>query len=400
MSEKAQTEAPERQANTISAGVMLREARLATKLSIEEVAEELHLATDVVEALEKGDTEKLPSRVFTLGYLKNYAKLVNVPFEDAKAAFDDMAEEEIPVLNQPRAPSIRRQARSGGGGGGLGWLIKSFFWFLLLGGVLVAFLWWKGEIRIPGLGGEYPFGRESDNLGQESSIQSTEIDTGTVGELSVTLDPESNQQLLVNTEASNQASDTVPLAAEESAIPADAQSVPESPGEPVALENSEETGAPVASTETSPLATPDMTLEEESTVSTDEIEIPVTVLQNNEESPLSSLPSIMPAVDMSEPATAEAVSETAESQSVALQDGIQIDFSGRCWVQVTDGSGKVILSGEMKAGDSKAIGGQGPLRFVLGNAKVVSMTVNSETFDLGPHTSGNVARFTLKASEG
>ena len=69
-------------------------------------------------------------------------------------------------------------------------------------------------------------------------------------------------------------------------------------------------------------------------------------------------------------------------------------------MQVTDASGSVLLSGEMQEGESKEIDGDTPLRFVFGNARVVQLYVGGEPFDLDPHTSGNVARFTLEATEG
>ena len=101
MSETENTEELTESSAGISAGAMLREAREAAKLSIEEVASELHLVSDVVIALENGDRSKVPSRVFTLGYLKNYAKLVNIPYEQVKTAFDDFTDDQVPVLNQP-----------------------------------------------------------------------------------------------------------------------------------------------------------------------------------------------------------------------------------------------------------------------------------------------------------
>ncbi|MGD9255423.1 MAG: helix-turn-helix domain-containing protein, partial [Chromatiales bacterium] len=151
MSEKTEnTEETQEFAAAKSAGSMLREAREAAKLSIDEVASELHLVSGIVTALENGDRSKLPSRVFTLGYIKNYAKLVNIPYEQVKTAFDDFTDDGIPVLNQPRARQIPDQST------GSGWLIKAIGWMILFGLLLLAFLWWKGEVSIPGVDIDFP----------------------------------------------------------------------------------------------------------------------------------------------------------------------------------------------------------------------------------------------------
>ena len=126
MSENDLTDEQQESSAGLSAGAMLREAREAAKLSVEEVASELHLVSNVVVALENGDRSKLPSRVFTLGYLKNYAKLVNIPYEQVKTAFDDFTDDQVPVLNQPRAPQIPEQSRGGG------WFIKALGWMILI----------------------------------------------------------------------------------------------------------------------------------------------------------------------------------------------------------------------------------------------------------------------------
>ena len=62
----------------ISAGSRLTAARTAAGLSIAEVARHLKLSPLQVEALETGDHEKLPGPVFVRGFMRNYARLVNL----------------------------------------------------------------------------------------------------------------------------------------------------------------------------------------------------------------------------------------------------------------------------------------------------------------------------------
>lgn len=61
-----------------SVGHLLRNARLAKKLSMEDVARQLRLSVQQIDAIEKEDYEKLPGRTFLRGFIRNYANLVQL----------------------------------------------------------------------------------------------------------------------------------------------------------------------------------------------------------------------------------------------------------------------------------------------------------------------------------
>lgn len=64
-----------------SSGYLLRKAREALGLSPEEVASELHLSAYQIRALEKDDYEDLPGATYVRGYLRAYARLLNLSEE-------------------------------------------------------------------------------------------------------------------------------------------------------------------------------------------------------------------------------------------------------------------------------------------------------------------------------
>jgi len=389
MSENDFTEELQEPSSGISAGAMLREAREAAKLSVEEVASELHLVSDVVLALENGDRSKLPSRVFTLGYLKNYAKLVNIPYEQVKTAFDDFTDEQVPVLNQPRAPRIPEQARGGG------WLVKAIAWMILIVFLLLAYLWWKGEVSIPGVDLDFPLGDPSQTSPREMPATGESVSSG------VMLDPETNQLILLPPDDTAGTTDTV-TDAEDSR-----QQPPVVTGNTAAetAETSEQAGQSPATSSpereaTEPAGSDDAMTPPETETPADAISIP---LETAIEKP-SGLDQLDRIADVSENSSETGTAVTADTPDTApaesSQQSIRISFSEPCWVQVTDSSGKLVLNGEMRAGDEKDIEGDAPFRFVLGNAGAVELLVGDKRFDLGPYTSGNVARFTLEAREG
>jgi cytoskeleton protein RodZ len=59
-------------------GEQLRAARKARLLEVADVAQALKLGPRQVEALENGDWEGLPGATFVRGFVRNYARLVQI----------------------------------------------------------------------------------------------------------------------------------------------------------------------------------------------------------------------------------------------------------------------------------------------------------------------------------
>lgn len=74
------------------AGRMLAEARIAKGLTVAEVADKLKLTTRQVEALEGEDYERLPAAVFVRGFVRNYARLLDLPQDSLLAVAESVAE--------------------------------------------------------------------------------------------------------------------------------------------------------------------------------------------------------------------------------------------------------------------------------------------------------------------
>lgn len=79
-----------------SVGERLREARAARGMSVAEVAAALKLSSRQIEALEAGEWAKLPGHAFVRGFVRNYARVVQI---DAEALLAD--------LDVPAAPPVR-----------------------------------------------------------------------------------------------------------------------------------------------------------------------------------------------------------------------------------------------------------------------------------------------------
>ncbi|MEQ6342786.1 MAG: DUF4115 domain-containing protein [Gammaproteobacteria bacterium] len=75
-------------ADATGPGRRLREARDALGMSQADVCRQLHLEPKIVTALEADDYKKLPPPTFVSGYLRNYARLVNLPVEVVMADYE------------------------------------------------------------------------------------------------------------------------------------------------------------------------------------------------------------------------------------------------------------------------------------------------------------------------
>lgn len=98
-------------------------------------------------------------------------------------------------------------------------------------------------------------------------------------------------------------------------------------------------------------------------------------------------------------ADAAPVVEPAPAPSQPLNEAasvLALTFNGSSWVEVTDGSGAVLVSRIANAGEVLHPAGTPPLTVVIGDASKASVTVRGEPFNLEAATKANIARFTVK----
>lgn len=78
-------------------GTQLREAREALGLTQADICRQLHLESKIVTAIEADDYRNLPPRTFVIGYLRNYARQVNLPAEAIIADYERLGFTPQPV---------------------------------------------------------------------------------------------------------------------------------------------------------------------------------------------------------------------------------------------------------------------------------------------------------------
>lgn len=121
-------------------GAQLRAAREARGIALQEVASTLKLGARQVEALELGDWQVLPGATFVRGFVRNYARLVQIDPSPLMAELDAVLEKPVSRLGEsddhqtamPQGgPGISRRDRAVVLSGGLLVILASLVYFLL-----------------------------------------------------------------------------------------------------------------------------------------------------------------------------------------------------------------------------------------------------------------------------
>ncbi|NGY04548.1 RodZ domain-containing protein [Solimonas terrae] len=139
-------------AAALSPGTMIREARQAQRLSVDDLAAHTKLARATVEALERDDFGALLEPVYVRGYYRKCAKVLGV---DEKALIDAYASRV--AQRAPQAPAKLRLASGTELGSSSRLPMAMAVLFVIIAVAICAFLWWvrgatsKFDTARPGL---------------------------------------------------------------------------------------------------------------------------------------------------------------------------------------------------------------------------------------------------------
>jgi cytoskeleton protein RodZ len=84
--------------STMKPGARLHQAREQKKLSVQQIADRLYLDAGVIDTIESDDYDRLPSPIFVRGYLRSYAKLLDLPAESIVEAYELIGQQSPPPL--------------------------------------------------------------------------------------------------------------------------------------------------------------------------------------------------------------------------------------------------------------------------------------------------------------
>ncbi|MDF1758220.1 MAG: helix-turn-helix domain-containing protein [Legionellaceae bacterium] len=149
-------------------GATLAAQREHMQYSMEYVADKLHLRVQIIELLENDDYDNMPEPVFIRGYLRAYAKLLNIPSDPLLNAFNKSYSGEQKIekaLWQSRRESNKAEHV-------VRWLTTAFAVVVL---IAVA-MWWQANKENENVftSNVHPTGKSSDNM-SENEIRLTDL---------------------------------------------------------------------------------------------------------------------------------------------------------------------------------------------------------------------------------
>ena len=323
-------------ANRVNPGETLRQARESNGWSLAEVALKLNLTVNSLTNLEAGAFDKLPGHTFARGYIRAYAKLLGMDQTALVQQFDQSTGTDSQGSNVHSLGRIEEPVR-------VSHTILRIVSLLLLVAVIGGgFFWWQDQTS-----------QRAKDL-TTLSPEHVEVE-GADGTTQIHPLDEPEDQAVVEGQAEGGTALALPqgntAAQAEATAPAPAPTTPSAP-----VPNT----APAAAT-------------------------PAT--------PAPAVPAVpAPVVTAPVAPSAAAVAPTA---AVADQGQVSLQFTADCWTQVSDGTGKVLLSGLKRKGENVSVSGKPPFAVRLGYARGAQVSYNGQVVDVAPFTSGETARLKL-----
>ncbi|WP_409263449.1 RodZ domain-containing protein [Pseudomonas putida] len=322
-------------------GELLRLAREKRDWSQAEVARKLNLTVSSLNHVETGAFDKLPGHTFARGYIRAYAKLMDLDQAALVDAFDRYTGTHAKGSDVHSLGRIEEPVRLSHN------ILRGVSLLLLVAVVGGGFFWWQdqGSLR----------GKELAKI----ALEHVEVESADGTTQIHPLDEPEDQAV-----SAGQQPESAPLALEQGAAeqPAAAEQAPVSSEATIAAAPAPAQQAPV---QPAPAASP----------------APVTPPVQATAAPA---PAPAPAVAAVEPAAVP-----AGSAKVAIQ------FTADCWTQVSDGNGKVLFSAIKRKGDNLELTGKPPFAVRLGFARGAQVSYNGQAVDVAPFTSGETARLKL-----
>lgn len=340
-------------------GQLLKQAREAKSLSVDVIAQRLRLEPKVVQALEEDNYDLFPATAYTRGYLRNFAKQVEIDPEKVIAAFNEVAADG-PLL-EPHVTQTQPQASSNDKS------VKVVTYSIVIASCLLLLLWWN-----------------SQRADEDERVELTPINDSvessapvvTGGQHSLSLQNEQVQE--TDSEA---AENNLSLEASEAAETSEPRAIEHDFG--VIYLNE----MPTPPTLTEPTQSD---AEETDDLSSEPMSIDV--------AEQSAVEQTEPEADISTENTLETVTQDLSSPTLEAElanDAIKIDFSAESWVEIRDGTSSLLYSGLAQAGEQISVSGVMPYKVVVGRASSAMFLYQGEPLDLEPLTRGQVARFVI-----
>ncbi|SES03681.1 cytoskeleton protein RodZ [Vreelandella subterranea] len=323
-----------------SPGELLARRRKQLDINLNDAARALNLRPAVVDGLERDDYSEIPVVTYRRGYLRAYAKYLDLDerqiLEAYRARFGEAdVERKVTPVAVTKPPS-----RLGA------WLFKLVTLLVIVALIAVTVMWWQSR-----------GGSELPDLDSSSSMDAP-AEQDQAGDLSS--EPTQTEPAVSSSEPEEEAPTFDDLVAEDDTSTAESNLAAES-----TADDTSETSNDTSSTE------PD----------------PASLADGDEATQANNL-----ATTDSE----DDDSSNDDGSNDANPNLLTLTFNEQSWTEIIDADNQRVLVGLQEPGTSASVEGQPPFRLTVGNVTGVEMRYQGEDVDLTSRAgANNVARFTL-----
>lgn len=125
-------------------GAQLRQAREKAGLSVSDVAVKLLISEDIIRAIDNSQSDVLPAATFTQGYIRSYARILNLNADSIINEYNQVVPEAKQVLTPHSVLPSRKTS--------VAQLLLRFLMIVLVVGVAAVFFWiYDGGYQLPNL---------------------------------------------------------------------------------------------------------------------------------------------------------------------------------------------------------------------------------------------------------
>jgi cytoskeleton protein RodZ len=330
------------QQGTIGPGERLQAARIKEGLTLEDVANRMHLSTSILEAIEENNFDEITAPIFVKGYLRAYARILAVSEDEIIKQYLDLYSEEDPPISStsnmvPELSSTDARIK---------W--TTYFVVILLAVLLAAWWWNKQQNQVPPLSLDVPSAAEPEQPAGATMVDS-DIQAGSESPTSESV-----------VEESPSAADTGVAGAGQTTTPSTAR---------VGNAAAADSAAEIDTAGTVEVQRDATAASEEVAVETVEIE-PAPATAASETSPVEEAPAAVAG-------TRRLPGITAPSGS----DRLRVIVHADTWADVKDANNYQLVYDLLRADSTLELSGQAPFVVFLGNGRGVEIQLNGEQIE-------------------
>ena len=316
-------------------GSVLEVARKSQNYSIDDICEQIKIPANTIIAIETNDISALPPPTFTQGYIRTYARFLEISEEDILAIYNQAVPHEL-------APKLKTRSNRYGKANSQSALMKIMTLLLIAAGIAAVIY---GSVQY---------------YQKKADVMETELESKERSFTGNSLDSPGENPLNIRQNARLSENDELIVQQPEPIEKVETTEIPET-DESVEITEKPETNESVADE-----------FMANKTEKTDEVVDNV----------------ITPVPD-------EAVSDKSQ-EVVPRVDVLKIYAEQGSWMQVRDASKKRLLYNMVPKGGGKVLQGQAPFRISLGNAKTTKLVINDLAIDMTEYIrENNTASFTV-----